>query len=97
MPITYTITHQRPSTDVEWTEITPEFQERIDHFLGTGDLTSFTIVNHDELNSTTTIVMPDITSEQDVINDDVWVSFAQGIQSNYDAAGIVINETRSES
>lgn len=94
MPITFIITHQRPSTDVPWTEMTTEFQERVNHFLGTGQLTDFTIVNNDSLNTTSTIVFPDSDSKDIVINDSAWTDFRNFINADYEKKGIVNTEVQ---
>lgn len=97
MAITYTITHTRPNTDTEWFLITDAMQSRIDHFLSTGDLVSFNVVNNDELSSTSTIVFKDSSSETTVLADSDWATFGVALVADYTGKGIIVNESRTVS
>tara|TARA_B100000085_G_C18560511_1_gene519344 strand:+ start:777 stop:1073 length:297 start_codon:yes stop_codon:yes gene_type:complete len=95
MPLTFTITHTRPSVETEWEPMSDRFQERIEHFKSTGHLTSFQVVDVDDLNSTTTIVFPDEESKTVCINDSDWKSFADEISASYTSKSIIVREERT--
>lgn len=95
MAVTYTITHTRPNTDTEWFLLTDAMQSRIDHFLSTGDLVSFNVVNNDELSSTTTIVFKDTLSEATVLADSDWATFGVALVADYSGKGITVNDSRT--
>ena len=97
MAVTYTITHTRPNTDTEWFPITDALQSRIDHFLSTGDLVSFDVVNNDELSSTSTIVFKDTSSEATILADSDWSTFTLALIADYSSKGITVNDSRTVS
>ena len=97
MAVTYTIVHERPSTDVAWYPMTSDMQSRIDHFKSTGDIVSFDIVQNSDLKSTGTLVFKDSTSEATVINDSDWITFREAMKTQYNNSSINHTETRSES
>lgn len=96
MTVTYTIVHERPSTDAEWYDITPEMQSRIDYFKSTGDIISFDIVQNTDLKSTGTLIFKDTMSESTVINDSDWISFRETMKLQYSNSLITHTETRTE-
>lgn len=93
MPITHTIKHKKPSADTTGQAPTTAFQERIDHYESTGQLI-FTVVDHDELNTTITMVFPSEEDERIVFDDPIWNSFNTNIQDNYANKGIEITSER---
>lgn len=96
MTITYTIVHRRPNTDSSWFNITDEMQSRIDHFKSTGDIVSFNTVQDSDLQSTTTLVFKDDSSESAVITDPDWVTFRTALETAYSNSSITHTETRTE-
>jgi len=95
MTVVYTIVHEKPSVDIEWSTVSEDMDNRINFFKERGDIISFDTVQNSELKSTTTIVFKDETSENIVVTDSQYLDFANAIMSLYDSRGITYTLDRT--